>query len=284
MAKASAKKTRTTSKTTAKAAEKPKAKPASAKTANKTAPKKAANKAAAAKKTTAPKKPARKTTAAKPASSAKKTSRQSTRQAASSTAAKKTTTKKPAPIKNAPRKIAAGKPAATSKPAKPSSAVQSNELASEGTHRPPPGSSPPSPAAAQILGQVCWLMMQSPAHKHMFVTDMEWLAVPAVVSKQFRLYRTEKSPWAFVSWALLDAEVENRLMRGHRRLRPGDWNCGDRPRLIDVICPFGGADRIIKNVREAVFPGKTVKALISSGAGKPPRVVTLGAARSASAT
>jgi len=120
-------------------------------------------------------------------------------------------------------------------------------------------------------------MMQSPAHKHMFVTDMEWLAIPAVISKQFRLYRTEKPPWAFVSWAFLDVEAENRFKRGHRRLRPGDWQCGDRPWLIDVICPFGGAERIIKNVREAVFPGKTVKALISGGAGKPPRIITLGA-------
>ena len=285
MAKAPSKKTRAAGKTAAKAAAKSKARPAATKAAAKPKARPAATKAAtkparkkpAAKKAPAAKKPTRKSTGPKPANAAKKAARQSTGKSASGTAAKKETTTKPTQRKTATRTPSARQSTPTRATSRASSTDQSKTLTSDGTRRAPPGSSPPSPAAAQVLGQVCWLMMQSPAHKHMFITDMEWLAVPAVVSKQFRLYRTEKSPWAFVSWAFLDAEVESRLMRGHRRLRPGDWQCGDRPWLIDVICPFGGADRIIKNVREAVFPGKTVKALISGGAGKPARVITLGA-------
>jgi len=197
------------------AAKKPAPKQPAAKqtAAKKPAPKQPAAKQTAAKKPTA-KKPAPKAAGAKPASAAKKGGRQTTGKAATGavagTVAKKKTAAKPAPKKPAGRTSPARNPAATGKAPEAPSTGQPRALTNEGTRRPPPGSNPPSPAAAQILGQVCWLMMQSPAHKHMFVTDMEWLAIPAVISKQFRLYRTEKSPWAFVSWAFLDVEAENR--------------------------------------------------------------------------
>lgn len=133
----------------------------------------------------------------------------------------------------------------------------------------------PGSAAAGILGEIAWLMTLSPFHKHLFVGDLEWLVVPAVTLKQFRLYRTGKTPWAYASWALLTEEAERRLADGQRRLQPAEWRAGDRPWLIDVICPFGGPEAVLKDIRDNVFPDKSVKALVPAPGGKELRVMVL---------
>ncbi len=60
-------------------------------------------------------------------------------------------------------------------------------------------------------------MMQSRAHRHLFVGDMEWLLVPPIAHRQFRLWRRAnmppKRPGAYASWAMLSDEVEARLMQ-----------------------------------------------------------------------
>ncbi len=104
-------------------------------------------------------------------------------------------------------------------------------------------------------------MMQSPAHKHLFLTDLEWLVVPPVMLRQFRVFRKKGMPVAFASWAYLDEESETRFADNVRRLRPANWKAGDRLWLIDLIAPFGGGEQVLKELREKVFKGKKVKTL-----------------------
>src|SRR3954454_639170 len=55
---------------------------------------------------------------------------------------------------------------------------------------------PPSPADAapapktvsQVLGEITWLFTQSPRHKSIPVGDLEWLVMPAILLKQFRIF------------------------------------------------------------------------------------------------
>jgi cytolysin-activating lysine-acyltransferase len=104
-------------------------------------------------------------------------------------------------------------------------------------------------------------MMQSPAHKHLFMADLEWLVLPPVLLRKFRIFRCRGVPIGFASWAYLSEEAEARFKAGARRLKPEDWKSGDRLWLIDVIAPFGGGDAILKELRERAFKGQTVKAL-----------------------
>lgn len=124
---------------------------------------------------------------------------------------------------------------------------------------------------SRLFGQVVSLLGQSPAHRHLFVSDLEWLVLPALTARQARIWRrqTERGtvPVAYVSWAMVNGEVEERLLRGQVRLKPTEWRCGDRPWLIDVVAPYGGAEAAIAELAEKVFPGQTLRALVPSTTG-----------------
>jgi cytolysin-activating lysine-acyltransferase len=105
-------------------------------------------------------------------------------------------------------------------------------------------------------------MSRSPNHKFAFLADLEWLVMPPLVLGQARLYRNEKNdPIAYVSWALVSDEVNERLKSGIARIQPPEWRCGPHPWVIDVVAPFGGAKEALETVQKTVFEGKTVPVL-----------------------
>ena len=118
----------------------------------------------------------------------------------------------------------------------------------------------PSGASA-MLGEAVWLMSHSAAHKHLFIADLEWLVLPPIMVKQFRILKAGDRPFAFASWALLNEEAEKRLLAGQPRLRPGDWRSGDRLWLIDVVAPFGGADGVLSHLKKKLFKDRRLMAL-----------------------
>lgn len=111
------------------------------------------------------------------------------------------------------------------------------------------------------VGHAVWLMSQSALHKHLFVTDIEWLLLPPIAAGQFRLWRKDNMPLAFASWAFLNEETENRMVEGKGRIGPGAWTSGDRLWLMDLIAPFGGKEEALKELKTVVFPGRTIKSL-----------------------
>ncbi len=57
-------------------------------------------------------------------------------------------------------------------------------------------------ALESVLGTVAYLMMRSPMHRYVFVGDWEWLIMPPVLLRQFRVFRDKDNrPVGFVSWA-----------------------------------------------------------------------------------
>ncbi|MCW8344268.1 toxin-activating lysine-acyltransferase, partial [Stenotrophomonas sp. SG1] len=55
----------------------------------------------------------------------------------------------------------------------------------------------PAPkTVAQMLGEITWLMTQSPIHKQLFIGDLEWFAMPAILVEQFRIFYGPNSPAA----------------------------------------------------------------------------------------
>jgi cytolysin-activating lysine-acyltransferase len=111
---------------------------------------------------------------------------------------------------------------------------------------------------ARFFGEVVWLLAQSPAHRHLFMADLEWAVMPPLALQQFRVVHDGKKPVAAVLWAMVSEEVEKELIAGMPRLRPGDWKSGDRPWLMEVIAPGLAGDakamqRIIGETARSAF-------------------------------
>lgn len=129
------------------------------------------------------------------------------------------------------------------------------------------GATPQAAGTAQpdmsgMLGQAAWVMMNSVNHKHLFLADMEWLLMPPIALKQFRLWRREKIPVAYASWAYLDDAVVERIRQGGPlRLAPKEWRSGKNAWLVDFVCPFGGAAEAMRQLREETFKGHTLHTL-----------------------
>jgi cytolysin-activating lysine-acyltransferase len=81
-------------------------------------------------------------------------------------------------------------------------------------------------------------MTQSPRHKAM-TADLEWLVMPAILLKQFRVFYKGEQPVGVVLWALTDDIVAKRIDAGNTRLTPAEWKSGTVMRVVDVVAPFG---------------------------------------------
>ena len=117
-----------------------------------------------------------------------------------------------------------------------------NPAPSPGAARPGgPMPTPQQQAALQtVVGQCVLLMAASPGHKFVFLADIEWMLLPAILLQQYRIYHDDKGhPIAFAAWAFVSEEVEKRLNGGNARLQPADWKSGDRLWLIHIVAPLG---------------------------------------------
>jgi cytolysin-activating lysine-acyltransferase len=124
----------------------------------------------------------------------------------------------------------------------------------------------PAPAGAakktsEVLGEIVWLMSQSPLHKQLFISDTEWLVMTPMLLQQFRLFYDKAKPVGVIFWASVSEEVEARLAAGTTRMRPQDWKSGDRLWVVEAIAPFGAAEEMVKDLKAKVFPGREIKLL-----------------------
>jgi cytolysin-activating lysine-acyltransferase len=99
---------------------------------------------------------------------------------------------------------------------------------------------PPSKTVAQVLGEIAWLMTQSPRHKAVPLGDLEWLVMPALLLRQFRIFYSGEQPVGVALWALADDLVAGRIDAGDKRLASVEWKSGSNLRIIDIVAPFGG--------------------------------------------
>jgi len=93
---------------------------------------------------------------------------------------------------------------------------------------------------AQVLGEITWLMTQSPRHKALALGDLEWLVMPAILLRQFRMFYKGEQPVGVALWALADDLVAKRIDAGDTRLAAVEWKSGINMRIIDIVAPFGG--------------------------------------------
>ena len=119
------------------------------------------------------------------------------------------------------------------------------------------------------LGAVTSIMLASPMHRHVFLTELEWLIVPAIGLRQIRIFHHETVPVAFATWALLNDEVAARFRQGQGRLKPEEWHCGDELWLVELCAPYGGVKALLDDLVTSTFGGRTVNTIrpAADGAG-----------------
>lgn len=138
----------------------------------------------------------------------------------------------------------------------------------------PPSGAPQAGAPrtiAEALGQIVWLLSQSPLHRELKIKELEWSFMPAVLHEQFRVFRfgplpgggqmdpaafahlgltkegLEQMPLGVAIWAKLSEEAEARLEKGEK-LKAEDWRSGDRVWLVELISPFATPENKLSEV------------------------------------
>jgi len=100
----------------------------------------------------------------------------------------------------------------------------------------------PAPTVSHFLGEMTWLLSQSPLHRALSIGDLEWLVMPALLVEQFYLFRDGDQPIGLALWAKCRPEAVAKLDRGmiepENRLTLEEWSNGDQIWLVDLIAPF----------------------------------------------
>lgn len=115
---------------------------------------------------------------------------------------------------------------------------------------PPPGSSTDAtagaPTVSHFLGEMTWLLTQSPLHKALAIGDLEWLVMPALIHQQFYLFRDGQQPVGLAMWAKCGSDAVKKLEGGmiepENRFTLEEWTNGDQIWLVDLIAPFANAE------------------------------------------
>jgi cytolysin-activating lysine-acyltransferase len=136
-----------------------------------------------------------------------------------------------------PARSAAGSSTA---PATGAAALQEALVGFAASPIPAAGAQAAPKTVAQVLGEIAWLMTQSPRHKAMTLGDLEWLVMPAILLRQFRIFYQGDRPVGVALWALADDLVAKRIDAGDNRLAAVEWKSGALLRVVDIIAPFGG--------------------------------------------
>lgn len=116
----------------------------------------------------------------------------------------------------------------------------------------PPGS---DKTIAAILGEIVWLMSQSAEFKQYLISDLEWLVMPPILLRQFRLFYNEGRPVAAVFYAMVNGDTDVRLRSGGTRIESTEWNSGSISTIIATISLVGKEDIFASAVIRAISAG-----------------------------
>jgi len=126
------------------------------------------------------------------------------------------------------------------------------------------------------VGEVVTILSRSPSHKHYSLADIEWMVLPAIMIGQFYVIEAAhkengfRMPAAFVAWAFVSEEVDQRLtgQAGQRlRLHPGEWRSGEVAWIIDVVGTSAGVAAALRWLLSGPLKERSVKAALRDADG-----------------
>jgi len=112
-----------------------------------------------------------------------------------------------------------------------------------------------APTVSHMLGEMTWLLSQSPLHRALAIGDLEWLVMPALLVEQFYVFRDGDKPVGLALWAKCGPAAVKKLDKGmiepENRLSLEEWSNGDQIWLVDLIAPFADAQNRHREVMMA---------------------------------
>lgn len=101
------------------------------------------------------------------------------------------------------------------------------------------------PTVSHMLGEMTWLLTQSPLHRVLAIGDLEWLVMPALIHEQFYTFREGERPVGLALWAKCTPTAARKLHGGMiepaNRLTLEEWTSGDQIWLVDLVAPFANS-------------------------------------------
>lgn len=101
-----------------------------------------------------------------------------------------------------------------------------------------------SKAVMAAFGEIVTVLMRTQDHRGKPLSDLEWLAVPAVTTGQFALAEAQSktngmmAPVGLILWASVSPEVDARLranLASGLTLKPEDWKSGDILWVVEAV-------------------------------------------------
>tara|TARA_R110001599_G_scaffold233735_1_gene432972 strand:+ start:636 stop:1040 length:405 start_codon:yes stop_codon:yes gene_type:complete len=90
---------------------------------------------------------------------------------------------------------------------------------------------------------ICKYLSESEHHKHYTLQHLKRFIFPPIELGQYKIFDS-----GFLTYALINEEVEKAFVDSNRRLQKDEWNCGDRFWYMHFICLGGPA--AIKKVKK----------------------------------
>jgi cytolysin-activating lysine-acyltransferase len=116
---------------------------------------------------------------------------------------------------------------------------------------------------SHFLGEMAWLLTQSPLHKGLAIGDLEWLVMPALIHQQFYMFRDGDQPVGLALWAKCTPQAAKKLDGGmiepENRLTLEEWANGSEVWLVDLIAPFATAENRQRELMIADLISKPLK-------------------------
>ena len=132
-------------------------------------------------------------------------------------------------------------------------------------------------ARAATFGRIVALMMASPRHANLSLSQANTLLSPAIARGQVALIgaqNTEGGPVSLAAaawWAMVSAEVDQRLTDSRDaflKLDPGEWQSGDQPWIIESVGEPRIVSDLVTKLAERNFKGKPAKLRASLADGR----------------
>lgn len=101
-----------------------------------------------------------------------------------------------------------------------------------------------SKAVMAAFGEIVTVLMRTQEHRGKSLSDLEWLAVPAVTTGQFALAEAQSktngmmAPVGLILWASVSPEVDARLraeLASGLTLKPNEWRSGDILWVVEAV-------------------------------------------------
>ena len=112
----------------------------------------------------------------------------------------------------------------------------------------------------RTLGEAVSLMAPMSKYQQTTIADIKARVLPPIVLQQARVFRHKGFPVAFVSWAMVSEEVEQRLLQN-----PGDvpkaneWRSGRKLFFVDIASPKGNEEQIKAAVQKRLAEASSEK-------------------------